>query len=81
MLKKLIMPMAVLATMACYSGAAMADECMADGDCKDGMICSTMASPHVCKPPKAAGEACKRDAACASKKCEMADGKDAGVCK
>lgn len=80
MLKKFVLPLTVMAAMA-FSSAALANECNADGDCKDGMICSTMATPHVCKPPKATGEVCKRDAACASKKCEIPAGSDAGVCK
>lgn len=80
MIKKFVLPLTMIATMACYS-TAFADECSKDEDCKDGKICSTMASPHVCKAPKATGEACKRDAACASKKCDKPEGKEEGVCK
>ena len=58
-----------------------ADECKSDADCKQGTICVLVLNPHVCKPPQAPGSACVRDAGCASKKCDIAAGKTAGVCK
>jgi hypothetical protein len=52
-----------------------------DAVCKDGKLCLVALSPHVCKPPQPAGAACKRDVVCASKKCAIPVGKDAGSCK
>ena len=80
MFKKRILPV-VLLSFACLSGTAFAgDECKSDGDCKDGKLCIVAVNPHVCKPPQPAGAACKRDVVCASKKCDIPAGKDAGVC-
>jgi hypothetical protein len=56
-------------------------ECKADSDCSAGMFCIVAVSPHVCKPPQAAGAPCKRDVVCQSKKCDVPAGKEAGVCK
>jgi hypothetical protein len=61
--------------------AQAAAECQADSDCKAGTFCILALTPHECKPPMAAGAACKRDVVCASKKCEIASGKEVGVCK
>jgi hypothetical protein len=58
-----------------------AAECKGDGDCAAGTYCILALTPHVCKAPQAAGAACKRDVVCASKKCEIPAGKEAGVCK
>jgi hypothetical protein len=85
MVKKLLWSMAMVASMsfapAAFSADAAKDECLADKDCKDGKVCIMAATPHVCKAPQAAGAACKRDAVCVSKKCEIPDGKEIGVCK
>lgn len=88
MLKKILFALAMVASMSLLpqvsfaSDAAKAkDECQADKDCKDGKLCILALTPHVCKPPQAAGAACKRDAVCVSKKCDIPAGKDAGVCK
>jgi hypothetical protein len=61
--------------------AQAAAECKQDSDCKEGTYCILALTPHECKPPLAAGASCKRDVVCASKKCELASGKDVGVCK
>jgi len=58
-----------------------ADECKDDSGCKDGNVCILAVTPHVCKAPQPAGEACKRDKVCASQKCDMSAGKETGVCK
>lgn len=81
MIKKFALPLVAAAALFAFSGAAIAaDECQKDADCKDGMICSTFAKPYSCKPPKASGETCKRDAACATKKCEKEAGQEVGTC-
>jgi hypothetical protein len=61
--------------------AQAAAECQKDEDCKEGTLCILALTPHVCKPPQAAGASCKRDVVCASKKCEIPAGREAGVCK
>jgi len=61
--------------------AQAAAECKDDADCKAGTFCILALTPHVCKPPMEAGASCKRDVVCASKKCEIPAGKEAGVCK
>jgi hypothetical protein len=85
MLKKLLLSMAMLGSMALsqvsFAGDAAKDECQGDKDCKDGKVCILALTPHVCKAPQAAGAVCKRDAVCISKKCDIAAGKDVGVCK
>lgn len=81
MLKKLLLPAALLSVLCSASGALAADECKSDGDCKDGKVCILALNPHVCKPPQPAGAVCKRDVVCASKKCEIPAGKDVGACK
>jgi len=85
MLKKLLLSMAMLGSMALsqvsFAGDAAKDECQGDKDCKDGKVCILALTPHVCKAPQAAGAVCKRDAVCMSKKCDIAAGKDVGVCK
>ena len=80
-LKKLLLPAALLTTLFSAHTALAADECKSDGDCKDGKVCILALNPHVCKPPQPAGAACKRDVVCASKKCEIPAGKDVGACK
>jgi hypothetical protein len=80
-LKKLLLPAALLTALCSANGALAADECKSDTDCKDGKVCILALNPHVCKPPQAAGAACKRDVVCASKKCEIPAGKDVGACK
>ncbi|TAN76376.1 MAG: hypothetical protein EPN14_07860 [Gallionella sp.] len=64
-----------------FAADAAKDECQADKDCKDGKVCVLALTPHVCKAPQAAGAACKRDAVCISKKCDIPAGKDVGACK
>jgi hypothetical protein len=86
MFKKLLLSAAMVASMSLLASVSFAadapkDECQADKDCKDGKLCILALTPHACKPPQAAGAACKRDAVCISKKCDMPAGKDAGICK
>jgi len=81
MTKKMFVSLTLLAALGFASGAAAADECKSDGDCKDGKVCILALTPHVCKPPQPAGAPCKRDVVCASKKCEIPSGKDVGMCK
>ncbi|MBI4937447.1 MAG: hypothetical protein HY846_04405 [Nitrosomonadales bacterium] len=84
MFKKYLLPMAMIVALSLsqISFAADAkDECQSDKDCKDGKLCILAANPHVCKAPQAAGAACKRDAVCISKKCDIPAGKDVGACK
>ena len=57
------------------------DECKDDKDWKDGNVCILALTPHICKAPQEAGAACKREAVCASKKCELPEGKEIGACK
>jgi hypothetical protein len=81
-LKRVLISAALLITLGSSPPALAAeDECKSDSDCKEGTLCILAATPHVCKPPQAAGAVCKRDVVCASKKCDIPDGKDAGVCK
>jgi Cys-rich repeat protein len=56
-------------------------ECKTDADCASGTFCILALTPHVCKPPQAAGASCKRDVVCESKKCDIPTGKEVGVCK
>jgi Cys-rich repeat protein len=56
-------------------------ECKSDTDCAAGTFCILALTPHVCKPPQAAGASCKRDVVCESKKCDIPTGKEVGVCK
>ena len=85
MFKKLLLTTAMIVSMSLsqvsFAADAAKDECQADKDCKDGKVCVLALTPHVCKAPQAAGAACKRDAVCASKKCDIPAGKDVGVCK
>lgn len=84
MLKKVLLSLAMAAAVSFAQVSFAADaknECEADKDCKDGKVCVLAVTPHVCKAPQAAGAPCKRDAVCASKKCDIPTGKDAGVCK
>lgn len=83
MANKLLLSIAMAASMFLSTQVAFAadDACQADKDCKDGNVCVLALTPHVCKAPQPAGAACKRDAVCISKKCELTDGKDVGVCK
>lgn len=81
MLKKLLMPMAIAAALSLPLTALAANECKSDTDCKDGNVCILALTPPQCKPPQAAGEACKRDVVCASKKCDIPAGKEVGACK
>jgi Dickkopf N-terminal cysteine-rich region len=77
----LCLAVSVLALAVSGMPAYAADECQADKDCTGGMVCILALSPHACKAPQAAGAACKRDAVCASNKCDIPAGKDAGICK
>lgn len=82
MLRKSLASAVTIASLVLFSQASLAaDPCKEDKDCKNGEVCILVATPPVCKPPQAAGAPCKRDAVCASKKCEIPAGKDAGVCK
>lgn len=81
MLKKFSLSMSVIASVVLSQGSLAADECKSDKDCKDGQVCILALTPPVCKPPQAAGAPCKRDVVCASKKCDIASGKDVGICK
>ena len=80
MLTKVRLPRAVIASLS-LPLTAFANECKSDADCKDGNVCILALTPPQCKPPQAAGEPCKRDVVCASNKCDIPAGKDAGVCK
>ncbi len=80
MFNKFLFSAALIASMS-VSSLSFAAECKEDKDCKDGTVCIMAVTPHECKAPQAAGAACKRDAVCASKKCDIPAGKDAGVCK
>jgi len=85
MFKKLLLSMAMIVAMSLsqvsFAADAAKDECQADKDCKDGKVCILALTPHVCKAPQAAGAACKRDAVCISKKCDIPAGKEVGACK
>lgn len=78
---RLWISLTAIATMALAQATYAAEECKSDKDCKDGSVCILALTPPVCKPPQPAGEPCKRDVVCASKKCEIPSGKDAGICK
>ena len=81
MLKKFLFPMAVIASLSLPVASFAAEECKNDADCQDGKVCILALTPPQCKPPQPAGEPCKRDVVCASKKCDIPSGKEAGVCK
>ncbi len=85
MFKRLLLSTAMVVAMslsqASFAADAAKDECTADKDCKEGTFCILALTPHVCKPPLAAGAACKRDIICASKKCDIPAGKEVGACK
>lgn len=80
MLRRILTVMALVA-LASTARISFAAECQSDGDCAKGEVCILAVTPHVCKPPQGPGAPCKRDTVCASKKCEIPAGKDAGVCK
>ncbi|MGH6840646.1 MAG: Dickkopf N-terminal cysteine-rich domain-containing protein [Methylocella sp.] len=53
---------AMILSLSLISSASFAaDACKTDADCKAGDLCILALTPHVCKPPQAAGAACKRD--------------------
>ncbi len=82
MSNKLLLSIVLTISAAFVSQTAFAaDECKDDSECKDGTVCIMAVTPHICKAPQEAGAACKRDAVCASKKCEIPDGKEVGACK
>ena len=81
MFNKILLPAAMVLSLSFFSQAFAANECKEDKDCKNGEVCVLAATPPVCKAPQAAGAACKRDVVCASKKCDIPAGKDAGICK
>lgn len=85
MFNKILLSIAMIASLAMAQTAfAAADECKVDKDCeakKPGNVCVLAITPHVCKPPQAAGAPCVRDAVCASKKCDWPEGKEKGTCK
>lgn len=73
---------AMIASLSLFSQLSFAaEECNSDKDCKDGKVCILALTPHICKAPQATGESCKRDVVCASKKCDIPAGKEAGTCK
>jgi hypothetical protein len=88
MFKRVLTPLAILSTLAfAYvlvppeTGVVnAATECKSDSDCEKGMFCILAETPHVCKPPQAAGAKCVRDVVCASGKCDMSKGKP-GACQ
>ncbi len=82
MFNKLLFSAALIATISVSSISFAADDlCKEDKDCKDGKVCVLALNPPACKEPQAAGAACKRDAVCISKKCDIPAGKDVGACK
>lgn len=82
MLNKFLLSTALIVSMSLSTISFAADtECKEDKDCKDGTVCVMALTPHLCKAPQPAGATCKRDQACASKKCDIPTGKDAGTCK
>ncbi|MCX7101935.1 MAG: hypothetical protein NTX38_10735 [Methylobacter sp.] len=82
MTNKFLLSMAMIVSLSFLSQVSFAtDECKDDKDCKDGNVCILALTPHICKAPQEAGAACKRDAVCASKKCEIPEGKEIGACK
>jgi len=82
MLCKSLLSAGLIVSLYSFSQVSFAaDQCKDDKDCKNGEVCILAMNPPVCKPPQEAGAACKRDVVCASKKCEIAPGKDVGVCK
>ncbi len=82
MLHKSLLSAGLILSLYAFSQASLAaDPCKEDKDCKAGEICILALNPPACKPPQEAGAPCKRDVVCASKKCDIAAGKDVGVCK
>lgn len=82
MLNKILLSAVMTVSLPLLSQASFAaDECKDDKDCKNGDVCILALTPPVCKAPQATGAACKRDVVCASKKCDIPQGKDVGVCK
>ncbi len=81
MLKFLLSTVVAMSMSLVSYGSFAEDECKGDADCKDGKVCILALKPPVCKDPQPAGAPCKRDAVCASKKCEVPDGKEVGSCK
>lgn len=80
MFNKSLLSAAMIVSLSLFSQASFAaGECKDDKDCKNGEVCILALTPPVCKAPQAAGAACKRDVVCASKKCEIPAGKDAGT--
>lgn len=79
--KSLLSAGLVLSLYAFSQGSMAADPCKEDKDCKQGEVCILALNPPACKPPQAAGAACKRDVVCASGKCDIPAGKDVGACK
>jgi hypothetical protein len=79
MMGRILFSMALIVALTAQT--SFAGECQSDSDCKNGDVCVLAVTPHVCKPPQAAGAPCKRDAVCISKKCDIPAGKDAGTCK
>jgi hypothetical protein len=80
MLKKSTLFAALIGTLFFAQVSRAEDECKADADCAEGKVCVLAVSPHVCKDPQPAGAPCKRDAVCASKKCDIPEGQEAGKC-
>ena len=88
MFTKVLLSVATVASMSLFSQASFSADvkCGAsatnpDAECTGGTVCILAMDPPVCRPPQAAGSACKRDKVCASNKCEKAAGAEKGVCK
>lgn len=82
MFNKSLLSAAMVVSLSLLSQVSFAaGECKDDKDCKNSEVCILALTPHICKAPQAAGAACKRDAVCASNKCEIPAGKDVGACK
>lgn len=82
MSNKILLAVAMIVSISLFSQASFAaEECKDDKDCKEGNVCVMALTPHECKAPQPTGAACKRDAVCESKKCDIPAGKEVGACK
>jgi hypothetical protein len=69
-----------LALLAWEEVEAATTECASDADCLAGEFCILALDPPICKPPQEDGAACRRDVVCASGRCDIPEGAEAGVC-
>jgi len=81
MFKKFLLTSTMIAAAFLVHTSFADEQCNSDKECKDGQVCILAKTPHVCKDPQPAGESCKRDVVCASKKCDIPAGKEVGACK